>query len=305
MNNVPVISIVIPLYNKGKYIARALDSVFAQTFEDYEVIVVDDGSTDNGPDVVRQYADLRLRLIKQANAGPGAARNRGIKESNAKYVAFLDSDDEWLPNFLAVSCLHLKQNTNCALTTVGFYFNEVSGQKVNQFEYGCWRLPQRIDPINLKRELNIISVGTVLCRKVILKRYSGFYENGCFYGEDSFLWLKVILNHTIFRDPEPLFIYHIEASGLALFAKKSFYPPQPYLSVPKSIREMCPSNYYSVLEKFLSYWALKTYHRCLGLGEGDLCKNFIHEFPEMKKWKRDYLKLKIKLLFPWYHKLYG
>jgi len=88
------VSIIIPLYNKGKYIARALDSVFAQTYQDFEAIVVDDGSTDYGPDIVRKHDDPRLRLIQQANAGPGSARNRGIKETTAPYLAFLDNVEE-------------------------------------------------------------------------------------------------------------------------------------------------------------------------------------------------------------------
>ena len=96
----PAVSVVIPLYNKDKYIARALDSVFGQTCQDFEVIVVDDGSTDNGAEIVRSYKDRRLRFIRQANAGPGAARNHGIQESRAPLLAFLDADDEWLPEFL-------------------------------------------------------------------------------------------------------------------------------------------------------------------------------------------------------------
>jgi len=115
------VSVIIPLYNKGKYIARALDSIFAQTYQDFEVIVVDDGSTDNGPDIVKQYADPRLRIIRQQNAGPGAARNRGIAESLAFYVAFLDADDEWLPGFLSRYTMRLETNPGCDLV-IGPYF---------------------------------------------------------------------------------------------------------------------------------------------------------------------------------------
>ncbi len=114
------VSVIIPLYNKGKYVGRALDSVFSQTFKDFEVVVVDDGSEDEGPDIVRRYKDKRLRLIQQDNAGPGVARNRGISETTGHYVAFLDADDEWLPNFLKVTLGHLNEDTDCVLCTVGF-----------------------------------------------------------------------------------------------------------------------------------------------------------------------------------------
>lgn len=95
-----MISIVIPLYNKELYIKRALTSIFSQTVDDYEIIVVDDGSTDNGPELVTQINDPRVRLIHQKNAGVSAARNRGIDDAKGDLIAFLDADDEWKPEFL-------------------------------------------------------------------------------------------------------------------------------------------------------------------------------------------------------------
>jgi glycosyltransferase involved in cell wall biosynthesis len=94
------ISVVIPLYNREKYIHRAIESVCAQTFADFELVVVNDGSTDNGPAIVGEVRDPRIRLIDQENQGVSGARNRGIKEARGELIAFLDADDEWLPDYL-------------------------------------------------------------------------------------------------------------------------------------------------------------------------------------------------------------
>ena len=94
------ISVVIPLYNKRDTVFRALDSVFNQKFQPLEVIVVNDGSTDGSDLVVAELRNPLIRMISQRNEGVSAARNRGIHAANGDWIAFLDADDEWLPNFL-------------------------------------------------------------------------------------------------------------------------------------------------------------------------------------------------------------
>lgn len=96
----PKVTVVIPLYNKEAYIGRALDSVLAQTERDFEVVVVDDSSTDGSAGVVRSYSDPRIRYLLQPNAFASAARNRGVREARADLVAFLDADDQYRPRFL-------------------------------------------------------------------------------------------------------------------------------------------------------------------------------------------------------------
>mgnify|MGYP000941292499 CR=1 FL=1 len=94
------ISIVIPLYNKGFIISETLDSVLAQTFTDFEIIIVNAGSTDNGFEIVSQFSDKRIKLFQQENKGAAAARNLGIEKATGELIAFLDADDYWYPNHL-------------------------------------------------------------------------------------------------------------------------------------------------------------------------------------------------------------
>ncbi|MBM2835200.1 MAG: glycosyl transferase [Candidatus Brocadiaceae bacterium] len=95
------VSVVIPTYNRAPYVIMAIESVLAQSYQDYEIIVVDDGSTDGTRDVLEPYRD-RIRYMYQDNKGVSAARNTGIQESRGEWIAFLDSDDEWLPNKLEI-----------------------------------------------------------------------------------------------------------------------------------------------------------------------------------------------------------
>lgn len=96
----PNISVVIPLYNKGTIIGRTVKSVLNQTYANFELIIVDDGSTDSSVDIVRSFSDDRIRIIQQKNAGPSAARNTGVRNAKTDWIVFLDGDDELLPDAL-------------------------------------------------------------------------------------------------------------------------------------------------------------------------------------------------------------
>ncbi len=117
-----MISVVIPLYNKERYIKRAICSVLNQSFGDFEIIIVNDGSTDNSLSIVEDIADARIKLINQKNAGVSAARNRGIMESKYDFIAFLDADDEWKENHLDVIVDLIQEFPSCGVFATSYYF---------------------------------------------------------------------------------------------------------------------------------------------------------------------------------------
>ncbi|PWR72768.1 glycosyltransferase family 2 protein [Methanospirillum lacunae] len=98
----PLISVIIPLFNKEPHILRSINSVLKQTFQKFEIVIIDDGSTDNGPEMVKKINDSRIKLIQQINSGVSVARNRGIQNINTDFITFLDADDEWTPNHLQI-----------------------------------------------------------------------------------------------------------------------------------------------------------------------------------------------------------
>ena len=125
----PKISVVIPLYNKGFIISETLNSVLAQTFTDFEVIIVNDGSTDNGFEIVSQFSDNRIQLFQQENKGAAAARNLGIEKATGELIAFLDADDYWYPNHLEELHKLYIDFPNCGIYA-SRYFMKIAEKKV-------------------------------------------------------------------------------------------------------------------------------------------------------------------------------
>lgn len=256
-------SIIIPLYNKEPFIARALGSISRQTRGDFEVIVVDDGSTDSGPDLVRAFPDQRVRLVEQANAGPGAARNAGARLARGKYLAFLDADDEWLPDFLEATVELLEAEPGAAMATSG-YVESPSGQSAEQLwrSRGIKKGPLRLTTSSDFRQLGWLVVfiapwSTVIRRERFL-RWGGFFEREkSLYGEDTHLWIKILLNETVMVDPTPRVKFHTEASDLSRNLA-SARPVEPFLEYPEDVRACCPLELRPLLERFLAMRAFKT-----------------------------------------------
>ena len=218
MPNSPAISVVIPLYNKEEYIARALNSVLSQSFKDFEVIVVDDGSTDRGVSVVRRFADPRINIIQQPNSGVSAARNRGVMAVKSDLIAFLDSDDEWLPDHLETLLkLHEKYPEAGAYTTACLISNSDFGIKPCHY----YAIPEKPWEGLIPNYFKSAALGfppvcsSVVCvPKHVLMKLSGFKE-GVWMGEDTDLWGRIALRYSIAFSWNGMGIYHTEATNRA------------------------------------------------------------------------------------------
>lgn len=297
------ISVIIPLYNKSRYLARSLNSVFAQTYEDFEVVVVDDGSTDDGPEVARRYGDPRLRVVRQDNQGPGAARNRGLRESTAPWVTFLDADDEWRPAYLEHTMRVRHEHPSCGVVAAACIFGLGGETGRSHFEQlgvteGPWLVDSCRSAADLARVMYILHSMTTVGRRDVIQEYGGFYEkNRCTYGEDRYLWLQVLFGQEVYLLAEPLGWYHQEASALAPGSKRN-RPLEPVFTDPEPIRRHCPAPRCALLERCLACYALATAHDLAVLGDVTRAAWLARTFPLMRTFGWEYSKLRIKLAAP-------
>ena len=128
----PDVSVIIPTYNRANLLSAAIESVLAQTYSDYELLIVDDGSTDNTRDVVLSYTDPRIRYLHKNNGGLASARNFGLREAQGRYVAFLDDDDLYLPDKLAIQVNFLDAHPDVGWVNAGYLATDMQGNVLEE-----------------------------------------------------------------------------------------------------------------------------------------------------------------------------
>lgn len=184
-------SVVIPLYNKSQYIVRAITSVLSQEVPVSEIIVVDDGSTDDSLEKVKEIASDKVILITQHNQGVSCARNNGIKKSRSKYILFLDADDIWLPNFTKEISKLAYQYPNAGMLATAYAFKEI--EKITPAKLKA--VPKKQGLLNdyflscIKADLPITASSVAIKKSVILS--VGGFPEGMAMGEDQLTWSRV------------------------------------------------------------------------------------------------------------------
>jgi GT2 family glycosyltransferase len=187
---VPAVSVIVPAYNVADYVAEALDSLLAQTMPAFEVIIIDDGSTDDTADRIAPYlVDPRFRLIRQSNGGLSAARNRGIADARAPYIAMLDSDDRYRPGYLEAMLARVQAQPLVDFVTCDAQSFTDNGPMGEIFSH---RYAQA-EPITLEAVLakQVHVFGLCLVRTAVMRSVGG-YDEALRAAEDLDLWLRLL-----------------------------------------------------------------------------------------------------------------
>jgi glycosyltransferase involved in cell wall biosynthesis len=221
----PKVSVIIPVYNVETLVGETLESVLQQTYQDFEILVVNDGSTDGSLSICQGFVDPRIRIISQQNRGLAGARNTGIRHAQGEYLAFLDSDDLWLPKKLESHVAHLDASPEVGVSFSRSRFIDEAGQDI-----GIYQMPKLTDitPSHLFCRNPIGNGSAVVLRRAVLEDikfqdnlYGGVED---FYFDDSFrqsedieCWLRIALQTTwkIEGIPDALTLYRVNMGGLS------------------------------------------------------------------------------------------
>lgn len=258
----PVVSVVMPCYNGEAFLAAAVDSVLSQTFRDFELIVIDDGSTDRSADILAAYGE-RIRVIRQGNRGVSTARNAGIEAARGDFIAFLDSDDWWEPDFLD-QMVKAMDDPRTAIAYCGW-------QNVGVGESKPYVPPDYEGPDKMHHLLRFASlwpIHAILIRRSLMP--PGVPFNPAYPAcEDYDLWLRIATFHRIQLVPRVLAYYrkHGDAnatSNQARVARYNLLVKQRFLGDFPALRRQIPR---ARLREFLAGGLVDRGYRCLWKGD--------------------------------------
>jgi len=187
----PRVSVITPCYNAARFVAATVQSIRDQTMADWEMLVVDDGSTDGSPSIVRAIADTRVRVIEQHNAGPSAARNAGIAAARGAFIAFLDADDLALPHRLAVQVAHLDADPDLAVVASGYEWIDADGAVLPAAH--SWQYPFELNALrDWLFDCPLVPSATMIRRDAWAA--VGGFETALRGGEDWHFWMRLVLD---------------------------------------------------------------------------------------------------------------
>lgn len=259
-NSIPVVSVVIPMYNVEKYIEQSINSVLKQTYHHFELILVDDGSTDNTLNLINNFDDPRIRVIRQANRGLSGARNTGIDAARGGYVALLDADDYWAPTKLTKHIKHLNSNPKVGISYCPSLFISEEGELL-----GVGQFPKlkNVTKQHVFCRNPIGNGSSPVIRRSLLSEIAFFGEKRDKYrrmyfdeslrqSEDIELWTRIAVNTKWQFEgiKTPLTYYRVNNSGLSADTDKQFISWQHAVMLNHDADPSFFNNFYSLAKAY-------------------------------------------------------
>ncbi len=244
----PAVSVIMSVYNGEKYLRKAVDSILNQTFDDFELIIVNDASTDGTGDILKQYNDTRILIIDSiANIGRAKARNMAIKASKGNYIAVMDADDISMPNRIEKQIAFMDRNKNIALLGTDYFPIDELGRRINA------KLKRPITSEEIKKSLFLFNPfihSTMMIRRSVIEEFGG-YDERFELSQDYELVLRILSKYEGYNLPEELIAFRLDKDKLNIKrARKQIYFAM--LARMKVLKEgLYPSKNYVFLMKDL------------------------------------------------------
>jgi glycosyltransferase involved in cell wall biosynthesis len=295
------ITVVIPLYNKARYIMRAVSSVLRQSVQDFEIIVIDDGSTDNGAQIVEMIGDHRIRVIHQPNQGVSAARNIGIQEAKADIIAFLDADDEWTSKFLEIILRLRNKYPRAGLYATAYEIVGLDGRVSLPRYRGIPGSPwEGVIPSYFESAIGDyqpINSSVAVVPRRIFEELGGFAV-GEKLGEDLDMWLRIALDYPVAFSQFVGSRYHCDVDGQATQQEKRYEE----FRIEKTIEDVLlnrdiPHKQQTFLREIINARKLVRASYCIKSGLFDQAKNILGTCSTRFLWRRK-LWYRFILMFP-------
>lgn len=278
----PLVSVIMPAYNYEKYIGKSIESVLAQDYEKFELIIVDDGSEDGTKSIVEQYAksDIRIKLLEQANQGVSVARNKGLDTATGEYVAFLDSDDLWDADNLSVM-VQAAECTKSGLVCASMDIINADGtrQKANT----AYKDGELMDFVTNNNEIRFFwGVGSVIIRRDILEKYHIRFDRDIAIMEDIGFYIKIFSVTNLKAVPRVMAHYckHDNSATTAAYNHQKWEGSvETFRHAEEYIKKYRP-EWLEKYQKIWDYYAYRFIWTVVKNGMYDKANIYIHKYNE-------------------------
>lgn len=257
-------SVVLPVRNKGPHLARAIDSILVQTYSNFELLIVEDNSSDNSMEIIQSYDDSRIQVFHREEPGPGgyAARNKAIEQSSCEWVAFLDADDEWEPNHLQESVKAIISHPDAVVISGGW--SSIYKGLSSRHQYQVLNQHKGVHKVTLQDYLVSLLAGVrVCCTPVVVAKRQKLIELGMFpdkrtkKGGDLYLWVRLLSKYPFYSSPHQAALVYRDSVNMV--TGSNLFEPRLFKELINEVKDTQSEYTIKLLNRYVNKLLLKDY----------------------------------------------